>query len=125
MTSATLASKFKLLNHIRRLAEKADIEMTEGLRKIALEISEQKFEEKEYIESQADLVAEIIRLGSAMLASRSEFARRFAKALGNEIETDRAKRKALRERSESLILSMNARELYNFFKRSSNVPKPL
>ena len=112
MTSATLASKFKLLNHIRRLAEKADIEMTEGLRKIALEISEQKFEEKEYIESQADLVAEIIRLGSAMLASRSEFARGFAKALGNEIGTDRAKG------TESLILSMNARELYNFFKKT-------
>jgi len=123
MALHNLKKKIELLNQITNLAEKADEKLTDSLRGIAMEISEQKLREVEYAESQANLIPLAARFVSSLFAPRSEFARRFAIKLKETIDESEAKLKRLKEKTETSIPNMSARELYGLFKNPNKLLK--
>ena len=123
MALHNLKKKIELLNQITNLAEKADEKLTDSLRGIAMEISEQKLLDVEYAESQANWIPLAAGFVSSLFAPRSEFARRFAIKLIETIDESEAKLKRLKEKTETSIPNMSARELYAFFKNPGKLLK--
>jgi len=111
-----LEKKIVSLDQVTELAEKADLRLTESLRRIALEICERIFQEKEYIESRAELIPLTCELVSSFFESQNDLARRLTISLRKIRMKNKLKLENLKGETEKAILNMKPAELYAFFK---------
>jgi len=120
-----LGEKVASLNQLAKKAEEADLSVAENLRRIALEIFEEIYQEEEYVESQAELIPLTAELISSILSHKSDFAKRYATSLRRMRRESEAKLKNIKEQAEKAILNMKPAKLYAFFKNPNRLLKQL
>jgi len=116
VASNKLVKKIESLNQIVELAKGADETLTEDLREITLETHEKIFDEIEYIESQANLIPTFGALVSSLFADKSQFFRKLAIKLKQTVNRDELNLKLHKEKTKNMILDMDPKKLYQFFK---------